>query len=343
MAKAAAAWVYDFLKVFTWDMSFRKNRIIGNYWLNLLGLHALRFLISHGLFRFRLLLLSPLLDAGQRRQFREDGFLRMDNFLPPEDFAALKQEATAYHGRVHEVLEGGTITQRLYLTEEVLEDLPACRALTRHEALLRRLRYASSKNRIPLFYLENIIHHQNNDGAGDPQKDLHRDTFFPCVKAWLYLDPVEARNGPFTMVPGSHRLTWKRLCWEYRQSLIASRREQQADPQRYWDGSFRFAERDLASLGYDRPVAMQVPANTLIIANVHAAHCRGDGAAGASRLTVWMQARDNPFNPVFSPFPQATARLFERIWKSHMARRTEREVARGAWRLADGGFSRRDP
>ena len=28
MAKAAAAWVYDFLKVFTWDMSFRKNRII---------------------------------------------------------------------------------------------------------------------------------------------------------------------------------------------------------------------------------------------------------------------------------------------------------------------------
>jgi hypothetical protein len=75
------------------------------------------------------------------------------------------------------------------------------------------------------------------------------------------------------------------------------------------------------------------------VANVHAIHRRGDAAPGATRMTVWMQARDNPFNPLFSPFPQLTARIFEYVWKQYMAKRTAMQIKRGAWRTVSGGFS----
>jgi len=328
-----------FIELFTWEKSFKKNPLIGNPWLNRLGLHVARVLISHLLFSFRLFLLAPLANAQQRRFFRRYGYLKLENFLPEETFVRLKDEIHRYQGEIREETEGSTLTQRLYLTQEVLAGLPECAAFSRDRKLLGLLRYASSKNRIPFFHLENIVHHASASTRDDPQKDFHTDTFHPCVKAWLYVDDVSAQNGPFHVVPGSHRLTWKRLCWEYRQSLLASRKRTDMPENRYWDGSFRVQEADMRYLGYGKAVAMEVPANTLLIANVHAIHRRGDARPGASRMTVWMQARDNPFNPLFSPFPESTARIFEFFWKRYMNRRTAKKTRQGAWRTRAGGFS----
>jgi hypothetical protein len=77
----------------------------------------------------------------------------------------------------------------------------------------------------------------------------------------------------------------------------------------------------------------------LLIANVHAIHRRGDAPPGASRLTIWMQSRDNPFNPLFSPFPALTAHAFEFFWKRYTAQRTVEQVRRGHWTIRQGGFS----
>src|ERR1700694_3362140 len=55
-------------------------------------------------------------------------------------------------------------------------------------------------------------------GPPDPQTALHADTFHPTVKAWLFLTDVAADAGPFTYVPGSHRLTPERLPLEMRSS-----------------------------------------------------------------------------------------------------------------------------
>lgn len=339
LAKSLISLPLALIKVFTWDKSFRNNPIIGNRLLNRLGLHVVRVVISHLLFKFRLLLLAPLVNAEQRRKFHRDGYLKIENFLPAEQFEQLKIEIEQYKGEIREETEGSTITQRLYLTESVLAELPQCQAFCSDARLLQLLRYTSSKNRIPFFHLENIVHHAGQSAQADPQKDFHTDTFHPCVKAWLYVDDVSERNGPFTIVPGSHHLTWKRIKWEYRQSLIASLNNSIRPETRYWDGSFRVTEKDAEELGYGQAVAMKVPANTLLVANVHAIHRRGDAAAGATRMTIWMQARDNPFNPLFSPFPRLTAQAFEYVWKRYIAKRTAIQVKRGAWRPVFGGFS----
>jgi hypothetical protein len=115
---------YYMLAVFTWSKSFKSNPVIGNYFLNRLGLHVFRVIVSQGLFAFRLRLLSPLASAQDRKQFREQGFLVKENFLPPEQFLALKTELLTYDGAKRELKEGNTLTQRVFLTQQVADELP---------------------------------------------------------------------------------------------------------------------------------------------------------------------------------------------------------------------------
>ena len=43
------------------------------------------------------------------------------------------------------------------------------------------------------------------------------------MKAWLFLQDVGPADGPFSYVPGSHRLTPERLAWERKRSLTVGR------------------------------------------------------------------------------------------------------------------------
>lgn len=323
--------------VFSWDKSFRNNPVIGSYLLNRLGLHVFRVVVAHALFRFRLFLLSPLVPAEDRNQFLRDGYIVKEDFLPAQQFEALAAELARYEGEIREIVEGDTETQRLFLTGEARRTLPECERLTRYPVLDRLLRYTSSKNRPPFFFVENVRQHARGGGRTDPQKDFHVDTFHPCVKAWIYLDDVTRGNGPFVYVPRSHKLTWARIKWEYRESLVASVTKKPGEL-RYWDGSFRIAEQDRQKMGLPEPRLMQVPANTLVLANVRGFHCRGDAAGPSSRMAIWMQARDNPFNPLFTPFPRATARLFERLWSNHLKRVDEKMADSGIRRTFRGRF-----
>jgi len=332
-------WPYSLLSVFSTDKSYRNNPILGSWLLNRLGLHVARVVISHGLYRFRLLLLSPLVPAADRRQFLRQGYIVKENFLPPAQFAALQQEINDYHGPIREIVEGDTETQRLFLTERTRQGLPACDDLVRQPALDRLLRYAGSKNRPPFFYIENTKQHAADTASRDPQKDLHMDTFHPCVKAWLYMDEVSDRNGPYVYVPGSQRLSWQRLKWEYKESLAACDDKRHGGP-RYWDGSCRVSDEDLAGMGYPQPQPMRVAPNTLVLANVRGFHCRGNATEPSTRLTIWMQARDNPFNPLPTPLPRTTARLFEAVWQRILKRQDERLAAQGIRRSYNGRFER---
>jgi hypothetical protein len=329
---------YWLLSVFSWEKSFRNNPIIGNYLLNKLGLHVMRVIISHTLFHFRLWLLSPLVSKADRQSFKENGFILKHNFLPEADFIALKQELCSYNGAIRETVEGNTLTQRVFLNKAVLPQLPECQRFIHNDLLTHLMRYCSSKNRLPLFYVENLKFHSVPSCLTDPQQDFHTDTFHPCVKSWLFMDEVNEDNGPHIYIPGSQRLTWQRLRWEYQQSLIASKPATDNETGRYWDGSFRVGVKDLEFLQYGQPRVFHVPANTLLIGNVHGIHRRGDAQGQTTRMTIWMQARDNPFNPLFTPFPQLTAGIFESFWQRMMDKRDRKLEKAGKVFFKEGGF-----
>ena len=133
--------------------------------------------------------------------------------------------------------------------------------------------------------------------------------------------------------------SWKRLKWEYKESLAACA-DKRPDGPRNWDGACRVNAQDLAAMDYPPEKAMCVNPNTLVLANVRGFHHRGDAAEPSTRLTIWMQARDNPFNPLPTPFPRTTARIFEQVWEKILKRQDERLSSQGTRRHYEGSFER---
>jgi len=284
------------LQVFHVTKSFEENPLLGSPLLNRLGLHVVRVVIAHGVMRIRALLLSPLVAAEDRAAFRRDGFLVKHDFLSSDAFAALVQEVRHFDGsEARECIQGDTVNRRTPLDPESQQELPACRALMQKNRNFRRLlQWTAATFRPPFIFVEQLFHAHRQDDRPDPQKHLHSDTFHPTMKGWLFLEDVPIEKGPFSYVARSHRLTVTRLRWEYRQS-VAGRRL----PDRYSrKGSLRLNETDRVALGLPEPTVMDVPANTLVIANTFGFHARGSAPAGSTRLALYADSRTNPFIPL---------------------------------------------
>ena len=95
--------------------------------------------------------------------------------------------------------------------------------------------------------------------------------FIDVVTAVDQLTDVAADQGPFTYVPGSHRLSPERLAWERRMSLAAARSANAEDRQ----GSFRIEPSELPALDLPKPRVFAVPGNTLVVADTFGFHARG--------------------------------------------------------------------
>jgi len=282
-------------QILTPSKSFKANPIIGSRLLNRMGLHVGRLLAAHAIMGLRYALQTPFLSAKDRKAFWRDGFILKHDFLPRAEFEALRDAVFRYEGVVRELIEGKTVTQRVLLTQDLQEQIPAFRRIARHLGLVRLMRYASATNSAPLFYVENLVR-RGNKSETDPQTTFHSDTFHPTAKCWLFLHDVTADEGPFVYVPGSHRLTWARVKWEHRRSLTARDcRDGHSE-----HGSFRVQPHELPEMGYKRsPRTFTVSANTLVVASTFGFHARGTAASATSRQAVWGFSRTNPF----SPFP----------------------------------------
>src|SRR6202034_2973094 len=134
----------------------------------------------------------------------------------------LRDEVLTRAAPARDMVQGDTVTRRIALDRDVLRERPALRALVESPQWLALVRYAGASALEPLNYIQTIFSHVR-PGAPDPQTRLHADTFHSTVKAWLFLTDIEADGGPLTYVPGSHILTRRRLAWEKRASIAASR------------------------------------------------------------------------------------------------------------------------
>jgi Phytanoyl-CoA dioxygenase (PhyH) len=304
---------WSFAQLFTGAKSFERNPLIGSRLLNRWGLHATRVAVSHRLAAARRGRLARLISAADREAFDRDGFVLRRNFLTQDEFASLVAEIKAYRGPLREITEGDTIVRKIALSRQTLARLPALGALLRSRDWRGLVRYAGSRNAEPVVWVQSILRHACS-GPSDPQTLLHADTFHPTVKAWLFLTDVAGDAGPFTYVPGSHRLTARRLVWERRMSLEASRSANTETRQ----GSFRIETAELAALGLPPPRAFAVPANSLVVADTYGFHARGPSTRPSLRVEIWAYGRRSPFFPWTGLLPWTTAALGGRsvlAWK----------------------------
>ncbi len=297
----------------TGTKSFERNCVIGSRRLNEWGLHAARVALAHRLANAPRRKLAGLISVQDREAFERDGFVVRPNFLPTEQFAALFAQVKAYRGPLREISEGDTIMRKIALDKRALAELPALGPLLGSADWQGLVRYAGGRDAEPVVWVQSILRHACA-GPPDPQSVLHADTFHPTVKAWLFLTDVAEDAGPFTYVPGSHRLTAERLAWERRMSLAAGRSSNAEDRQ----GSFRIDPAELSSLGLPQPRAFAVSANTLIVADTFGFHARGPSAGASLRVEIWAYGRRSPFLPWAALVPWTTAALGQRSilsWK----------------------------
>jgi hypothetical protein len=319
--------------------SFERNALIGSRRLNEWGLHAARVGLAYRLAQARRRKLAGLVSEEDRNAFDRDGFVLRPNFLPDECFAALVAQVRAYRGPLREIAEGDTIMRKIALDGRALAALPAIGAVLQSNEWRGLVRYAGSRDAEPVVWVQSILRHACA-GPPDPQTFLHADTFHPTVKAWLFLTDVAEDAGPFTYVPGSHRLTDQRLEWERRMSISARHSPNAEDRQ----GSFRIDPADLASLGLPEPRVFVISANSLIVADTFGFHARGPSERPSLRVEIWAYGRRSPFLPWAALVPWRTSALGRRsIWSWRFGDALERAgLKKNRWR-ARIGVSAFDP
>ena len=133
--------------------SFRDNPLIGSRRLNAWGLHVKRVALADRMGAWRRRRLERLVPAAQRVEFARNGYVKVENFLGTEAFAALREQVMSYPGAAREMVQGDTITRRYALGPETLRALPAARALVHDKGWQGLIRYIGSYDAEPLVYI----------------------------------------------------------------------------------------------------------------------------------------------------------------------------------------------
>lgn len=281
-----------FAQLFSTAKSFKTNPIIGNKILNYMGLHVLRVILSHGIMRFRMSLLSFSIPKSLQHEYYNNGYILLENVLPEERFDRLLKESHDIRSTIRECVQGDTLTQRIHLNQSNASQAIEINNFLTQTSIVDLFKFTAGKNHRPISHIQ-VIKNKYIEGEYDPQKILHSDTFHPTMKYWYFLQDVSEGMAPFTYVKGSNKLTWKRIKWEYVKS-INIHKETTSYSQK---GSFRIEEDELVLLGFSEPKKVCVSKNTLVIVNTFGFHRRGEANAKNLRAEIWGISRTNPFNP----------------------------------------------
>jgi hypothetical protein len=280
--------------------SFRDNPVIGSPRLNRAGLHIARVRLAHRLAEWRRNRMASLVSEEDRAAFERDGFILKRNFLEDTHYRALKEQVLSFEGPARAQLQGDALTRRIALDERALSHLPQLRKLVESPEWLGLVRYVGSFMLEPLIYIQTIFSKVRN-APPDPQTRLHADAFHSSVKAWFFLTDVSEEDAPFVYVPGSHRITRRRLAWERKASITAA---QSSDFQTA-RGSLRISVEAVRRLGLGEPRVFAIPQNTLVVADTVGFHARGLSARPSVRVEIWAYGRRNPFLPWLGLDPAA--------------------------------------
>jgi hypothetical protein len=254
--------------------------------VNALGGQVARAVLARSLYRCRSVKISPDL-RDQHRQLSEEGLLIWKDFLPAEEFQQVREEAlrlpedtAAKHKTVQ---HGPNLLNLVNFGPEEYARYPACAKFYRDRRLLELMSAAERRNlgeNDGTRHYENLV--QGSSDEHDPETDLHSDIFFHTHKAWFYLDAVKPENAPLVVVPRSQQMTLQHLRDTYRESIGTNK------------GSRRISASQLERYGLAEQEVI-VPANTLVLANVHGFHCRRRGVPGNQRHALHWTMRSHPF------------------------------------------------
>ncbi len=145
--------------------------------------------------------------------------------------------------------------------------------------------------RDPRFAPWEVFVHTWNNGEYpefDSASFYHADTFHPEYKGYFYLEDVSRDNGAFTYAKGSHRMTLRRLAWEYLKSIRFARmkgrtKEEYQSPDGRAPHNLSIEDEKFLRI---KGEPIEGKAGTLIIFKTSGVHRRGDFKPGTRRAVT---------------------------------------------------------
>lgn len=268
---------------------FSGEKCIKNLFLNFLGLQVFRYLFAKLLYNIKNFNISE----NEINELKNIGYQVYPNFFNPEVFKKIKAEYyklindDKYAKRVDQgsgKIDDGIEYINANIDDHLNEEYSALSNIKNNPKILKYFKLAEKKNEIKInTRLESIKILDNN--LPDPQKEYHYDTFHNTFKAWLFIEEVKTKDGPFHYVPLSHKLTFLRVWNEWRLSILYCIKN--------ISSSFRYnINKEFLD---KKALKAETKENTLVIANTHGLHRRGDAEIGAKRNSIQLWTRENPF------------------------------------------------
>jgi hypothetical protein len=272
----------------------------GGVLANRLGLQVVRVLAKHAAWR-----LTPRRVSADVRPYVEqldrDGIAVIPNFLPPEQFAEVKQDferslGPAYQKRYERKLIDGLVLDRANLSRAP-SDFPAIKRYVEENptiyGMVSGVLRCRTKYTTPVW--TEIFHCPDPSAPNvDTQNVLHADVHYPTVKLWLYIDDVDESNAAYFYARGSHRMTLARLLHEYdmsvRETLMDKGRSGAIPADLIDRGRNRVKDVHRSRMGI-RETQYCAKANTLVMSNNCGFHKRGVFSTTHRRAALLMSFR----------------------------------------------------
>jgi hypothetical protein len=242
--------------------------------------------------------LQPYVDA-----FERDGCLTVESFLPEDVFEQVRAECRTLHDEglfKSEVVEDNSVVEESSSVKRFADRMPVTVEHVARNSFLRRLGPALTRlehgrpKEVQVSYMYKAV------DAPKPKRlvgsnYIHADLHYQSVKAWLFLDDVDERNGAFVFAKGSHKLRPARLAYEYEASVRVAKIKSRDGLRR--DVPYGLVrkptDQQLRAMGIEETV-LGGPANTLIVATVMGFHRRGEFEEGRRREQIQIKFNDRP-------------------------------------------------
>ncbi len=284
-----------------WNYIVSQNHILPSPLANKLGVPVLRTLLADILIKLRRLKNCRPKDDYEKKLI-EDGIVVIPNFLPDQDFKELKSEFDnniSISENVKIVKKGSMQVNIRKVEKNEYEKFPAMKKFARNKQLIRLISVGEGikvVDELKKFDLEKTI-------FGDPDKDtdgnvpFHADIHFHSHKVLYYMSDVTEEGGPFIYCKNSHLNNLDRLWFEFKRGQLKDAHIEGWRIQQHLDKKFF---NNYFSKLKNQEYKVACPANTLVIANVHGFHKRGESISGVERSLIRIPHRYNPLGPMGS-------------------------------------------
>ena len=284
-----------------WNYILSQNHIVPSPLANKIGVPVLRTLLADILIKLRRLKNCRPKDDYEKKLIG-DGIVVIPNFLPDEDFKELKSEFDnniSISENVKIVKKGSMQVNIRKVEQNEYEKFPAMKKFARNKQLIRLISVGEGikvVDELKKFDLEKTI-------FGDPDKDtdgnvpFHADIHFHSHKVLYYMSDVTEEGGPFIYCKNSHLNNLDRLWFEFKRGQLKDAHIEGWRIQQHLNIKFF---NDYFSKLKNQEYKVACPANTLVIANVHGFHKRGESISGVERSLIRIPYRYNPLGSMGS-------------------------------------------